>query len=97
MVRSHMVSVHRLKRMERRGYARFTPTFWHEAYLSGKKRLTLYLLAEIRKFEHAAMIPLPIKKMPGGYFFFAAEDQMTVLRGYEDAKRQLAHARAIRI
>lgn len=94
MARSRMVSVRRLKRMERRGYARFTSTFWQETLRSGEKRLTLYSLGEIRKFERVATTPLPIKKIPGGYFF-AAEDQMAALRGYEDAMRQLAKAREV--
>jgi len=42
------------------------------------------------------MTPLPIKKIPGGYFF-SSDDQLSVLRGYEDAMLQLAKARATRI
>lgn len=94
MVKPRMVSVRRLKRMERRGYARFTSTFWQEALLGGDKRLTPYLLGEIRKFECVATTPLPVKKLAGCYFL-SADDQMAAIRGYEDAMRQLAKAREV--
>ena len=96
MAKPRMVSVCRLQRMERHGYARFSSLFWQEVLRSGEKRLTPYLLSEILKFEHVAMTPLPIKKIPGGYFF-SSDDQLSVLRGYEDAMLQLAKARATRI